>query len=50
MGIILSIYIVTILVLFLFSFVFHIIENKIPETHTFKKWWRKHVVGNDTEG
>jgi hypothetical protein len=26
-----------------------IIESKVPETHPFKKWWRKHVVTNEIE-
>ena len=34
---------------FLFVLAFNIVENKIPETTTFKKWWRKHIITNDIE-
>jgi hypothetical protein len=27
----------------------YVIENKIPEHYKIKKWWRKHIIGNDTE-
>jgi len=35
--------------LMLFCVILNIIENKIPETHPFKKWWRKHIVTNEIE-
>ena len=34
---------------FLFVLAFNIVENKIPETTKFKKWWRKYVISDDPE-
>lgn len=38
-----------VLIVFLFALVFNIVENKIPETTKFKKWWRKHIISDDVE-
>lgn len=38
-----------VLFVFLFVLVFNIVENKIPETTKFKKWWRKHIINDDVE-
>lgn len=27
----------------------YVIENKVPEHYKLKKWWRKHIIGNDTK-
>jgi hypothetical protein len=27
----------------------YVIENIIPEHYRLKKWWRKHIIGKDTE-
>lgn len=35
--------------LFLFFLSFNVIEKRIPETHPFKKWWRKHIVDFEVE-
>jgi hypothetical protein len=30
-------------------FTIRIIESKVPETHPFKKWWRKYIVTDTIE-
>lgn len=49
MDLILYIYIAMAVLLVLFILVGYIVEGSLPETHPFMKWWRKHVVGIDTE-
>jgi hypothetical protein len=34
---------------FLFVLTFNIVENKIPETTKFKKWWRKYIISTEYE-
>ena len=29
--------------------IIYIIENKVPEHYRLKKWWRRHIIGNDTK-
>jgi hypothetical protein len=47
MGIIIKIYLVCLFVFVTFSFVGIIVENFVNESHSVKKWWRRHIVGLD---
>lgn len=46
MGISVFVYIWVSLVLFgILSFlIIYFVEKNVPDTHAFKKWWRKHIM------
>lgn len=49
MDLILYIYLTMVGLIVLFISVSYVIERFLPETHPIMKWWRKHIVGLDTE-
>jgi hypothetical protein len=44
MGIMSFLFIVCLIFIFAFFIIETIIEDKIEDSHPFKKWWRKHIV------
>ena len=44
MGIIPFLFIGCLIFIFAFFIIEMIVEDKIKDSHPFKKWWRKHVV------
>jgi hypothetical protein len=37
------------LLVILVVIIIDVVEIYVPETTKFKKWWRKHIIGNDIE-
>jgi|LakMenE01Jun11ns_1017448.scaffolds.fasta_scaffold9655989_1 hypothetical protein len=43
------VWVAMVLLMLLVHFFGMVVEKYVSEEHSLKKWWRKHIVGNDIE-